>query len=91
MARKPTGPGHNSDADDRLRSLVERIERLAEESKLLASDRRDIFREASSAGYDAKAMRALIAERKQEPTDIAQHLAVLDTYRRACGMDPIGL
>jgi uncharacterized protein (UPF0335 family) len=39
-------------AADRLRSLVERIERLDEERKALASDIKDIYAEAKSAGLD---------------------------------------
>ena len=39
-------------AADRLRSLIERVERLEEEQKALASDIRDIFAEAKGAGFD---------------------------------------
>lgn len=41
-------------AVDRLRSLIERIERLEEEQKALSSDIRDVFAEAKSAGFDVK-------------------------------------
>ena len=47
-------------AADRLRSLVERIERLEEEKKALSGDIRDIFAEAKSAGFDTKIMKAVI-------------------------------
>ena len=51
-------------AVDRLRSLIERIERLEEEKAAIASDIRDIFAEAKSAGFDVKIMRAVIKLRK---------------------------
>ncbi|MFN3449860.1 MAG: GapR family DNA-binding domain-containing protein, partial [Roseococcus sp.] len=47
-------------AADRLRSIVERIERLEEERKALASDIKDIYAEAKSAGFEVKVIRQLI-------------------------------
>ena len=47
-------------ATDRLRSLIERIERLEEEKKGIQSDIRDIFAEAKSAGFDVKIMRIVL-------------------------------
>ena len=73
-------------AADRLRSLVERIERLEEERKALGSDIRDIYSEAKSAGFDVKVLRQLIRLRKQEPADVEEQETLLDVYRRALGM-----
>ncbi|HUY03340.1 MAG TPA: DUF2312 domain-containing protein [Rhodocyclaceae bacterium] len=73
-------------AADRLRSIVERIERLEEERKALGSDIRDIYAEAKSAGFDVKALRQLIALRKQEPSEVEEIESLLDVYRRALGM-----
>ena len=73
-------------AADRLRSLVERIERLEEERKALGSDIKDIYAEAKSAGFDTKVLRQLIRIRKQEPADVEEQETLLDVYRRALGM-----
>jgi len=73
-------------AADRLRSLIERIERLEEERKTLSSDIKDIFAEAKSAGFDVKVMRQLIRIRKQEPAEVEEQETLLDVYRRALGM-----
>jgi uncharacterized protein (UPF0335 family) len=73
-------------AADRLRSLIERIERLEEERKALSSDIKDIFGEAKSAGFDVKVMRQLIRIRKQEPAEVEEQETLLDVYRRALGM-----
>ena len=73
-------------AADRLRSLVERIERLEEERKALAGDIKDIYAEAKSAGFDVKVLRQLIRIRKQEPADVEEQETLLDVYRRALGM-----
>lgn len=73
-------------AGDRLKSLVERIERLEEERKALGSDIKDIYAEAKSAGFDVKVLRQLIRLRKQEPAEIEEQETLLDVYRRAIGM-----
>jgi len=73
-------------AADRLRSLVERIERLDEERKALGNDIRDIYAEAKSAGFDVKVLRQLIRIRKQEPAEVEEQESLLDVYRHALGM-----
>jgi uncharacterized protein (UPF0335 family) len=73
-------------AADRLRSLVERIERLEEERKALGNDIKDIYAEAKSAGFDVKVLRQLIRIRKQEAADVEEQETLLDLYRRALGM-----
>lgn len=70
-------------AVDRMRSLIERIERLEEEKKGVQSDIRDIFAEAKSAGFDVKAMRAVIKLRKMNVADRNEQELILDTYRKA--------
>lgn len=81
--------GHNSEGNvsaHRLRSLIERVERLDEERKAIASDIKDIFAEAKSAGFDVKVMKRLIKMRAMDPADVEEQDALLDTYRRALGM-----
>lgn len=70
-------------AVDRLRSLIERIERLNEEKAALESDIRDIFAEAKGAGFDVKIMREIIKLRKMNAADRDEQETLLETYRRA--------
>lgn len=70
-------------AVDRLRSLIERIERLEEEKTSIGSDIRDIFAEAKSAGFDAKIMRTVIKLRKMNAADRDEQEFLLETYRKA--------
>lgn len=89
MAAKPVSEDElktGGVASDRLRSLVERIERLEEERKALASDIKDIYAEAKSAGFDVKVLRQLIRIRKQEAAEVEEQETLLDVYRRALGM-----
>lgn len=73
-------------ATERLRSIVERIERLEEEKKSLSSDIKDIFAEAKSAGLDAKVLRQIISIRRKEPADVEEQETLLELYKRALGM-----
>ncbi|ATJ91561.1 hypothetical protein HK16_19760 [Acetobacter senegalensis] len=73
-------------AADRLRSIIERTERLEEERKALSGDIKDIMTEAKSAGFNVKVIRQLIRLRKQEPAEIEEQETLLDIYRRAIGM-----
>lgn len=100
MADITHGVGHNSGkpkispdevkaggvAVERLRSLVERIERLEAERKALSSDIKDIYAEAKSAGLDPKILRELIKIRKRDADDVEEQETMLDVYRRALGM-----
>ena len=72
--------------DDRLRLLIERIERLEEEKKGIADDIRDVYAEAKGVGYDVKIMRQIVRLRKMTPDDRAEMEMVLDTYKAALGL-----
>ncbi len=78
--------GHNV-TDDRLRLLVERVERLEEEKAAIADDIKDVFLEAKAVGYDAKIMKQVIRLRKMQPDDRREMETILDLYKSALGMD----
>ena len=73
-------------AADRLRSIIERVERLEDERKALGADIRDVFTEAKSAGFDVKVIKQIIKLRKQEPAEVEEQETILDAYRRALGI-----
>ena len=73
-------------ADNRLRLLIERVERLEEEKKGIADDIKDVYGEAKAVGYDTKMMREIIKLRKMDPNDRAEMEAILDTYKAALGL-----
>ena len=72
----------------RLRSFVERIERLNEEKKALADDIAAVFAEAKADGFDVKAMRELLKRRGMDQSEIQERDAILDLYMSALGMAP---
>jgi uncharacterized protein (UPF0335 family) len=70
-----------------LRAFVERIERLEEEKKALASDIKDVFGEAKANGFDVKIMRKILSIRKQDRDKRLEEETVLDLYLAALGMN----
>jgi uncharacterized protein (UPF0335 family) len=75
--------GHNSNAQ--LKALVERIERVEAEIKDLAEGRKEIYLEAKSNGYDVKALKTIVARRRQDQERLAAHEMLVDTYEAALG------
>lgn len=81
------GIGDNSLAsDDRLRLLIERIERLESEKQEIAQDVKDVYAEARAVGYDTKVMRQIVKIRKMNPDDRREQEAILETYLVALGL-----
>jgi uncharacterized protein (UPF0335 family) len=73
-------------AGERLKSFIERIERLEEEKRTLAADIKEVKSEAKANGFDVKVINFLIKLRRQEPDDVAEFDSILDVYKRAIGM-----
>lgn len=74
-------------AADRLKSFVERVERLEDEKKALSDDIKDVFAEAKSAGFDIKVLRQVIRLRKMNPNDRNEMEEILEIYKRALDME----
>lgn len=73
-------------AAEKLRSFVERIERLEEEKAALGTDVREVYSEAKAAGFDTKVMRQVVKLRKMDQNDRSEQEQLLDLYKQALGM-----
>lgn len=73
-------------AAEELRGLLERIERVDEEIAGMQDDRKDIFAEAKSRGWDDKAIRELLKIRKQKREEFLENAGILETYMISLGM-----
>lgn len=80
------GMGGGQVAAEELRLLIERAERLEEEKKGISDDIKDVMSEAKSRGYDPKAIRKIMAIRKQKREEYQEEEAILETYMQALGM-----
>jgi uncharacterized protein (UPF0335 family) len=83
--------GHNSNvggiAAERLKSFVDRIERLEDEKKGLQEDIKDIFLEAKGTGFDVKIIRAILKIRKQDQDKRREEQELVSLYAQALGME----
>ena len=74
-------------AAERLRSFIERIERLEEEKAALAADIREVYAEAKGTGFDVKTMRQIIRLKKMNRSDRQEQEHLLELYKRAIGLE----
>jgi uncharacterized protein (UPF0335 family) len=80
--------GHNSTNVNasHLRAFIERVERLEEEKRSIATDIKKIFVEAKGNGFDTKIMRKIVALRRQDSEKRREEETILDLYKNALGM-----
>jgi len=90
----PAPVGHNSGetpvsdniAVDKLRLILERIERLSEERKGLSADINDVFAEAASDGYDKAALKVILRQRAMDADKLRQLNDAVESYQLALGL-----
>ena len=75
----------NSTAQTRLKTIIERVERLEEEKAGIANDIKEVFAEAKGEGFDVKVLRKVIRLRKQDKAKRQEEEALLDLYLSAIG------
>ena len=71
---------------NRLKSFIERIERLEEEKKAMGEDIRDVYSEAKSTGFEPKIMRKIVSMRKANLEKRREEQELLELYMAALGM-----
>ena len=76
-----------TDAGARLRSFIQRIERLEEDKKSVAEDIKDVYAEAKSSGFDVKVIRAIVVRRRQETEKVREFEELLDLYLAQLGYE----
>lgn len=89
------GIGHNSGEEKdvggvsgkRLKTYLDRIERLEEEKSGIADDIKDIYAEAKATGFDVKTMRKLVRLRKMDAEKRREEEELLSLYASAIGME----
>jgi len=72
-------------AQGRLKSFIERIERLEEDKAAITADLKEVFAEAKGEGFDTKIMRKVVRLRKQDKAKRQEEEAILDLYLSAIG------
>ena len=72
--------------DDRLRLLIERVERLEEEKATIMGDMKEVYAEAKGEGYDTKVLRQVVRLRKMDRAERQEREALLELYLSALGL-----
>ena len=75
-------------AGERLKSLIERIERLEEERRTLGEDIKEVYAEAKGQGFEPKIMRQIVRIRRRDQEELDEEESLLDVFKRALGMLP---
>ncbi len=75
----------NTSAQGKLKSLIERIERLEEDKAAVASDLKEVYAEAKGDGFDVKIVRKVVRLRKQDAAKRQEEEALIDLYISAIG------
>jgi uncharacterized protein (UPF0335 family) len=75
----------NASAQGKLKSLIERIERLEEDRKAVSSDLREVYAEAKGEGFDSKILRKVVRLRSLDSAKRAEEEALIDLYLAAIG------
>jgi uncharacterized protein (UPF0335 family) len=75
----------NTTAQGKLKSLIERIERLEEDKAAVAADLKEVYAETKGEGFDTKIVRKVIRLRKQDSAKRQEEEALIDLYISAIG------
>ena len=87
QAQEPATQNVGGVTGERLRALIERIEKLEEEKAALADDIKEVYAEAKAAGFDTKTMRQVVKLRKMDTEKRREENELLETYKAAIGME----
>lgn len=71
----------------RLKSFIERVERLSEEKQAIADDIKDVYAEAKGTGFDVPTLRKIVRLRKMNVEKRREADELEDLYKSAIGME----
>jgi len=80
------GDNAHKAAAEQIRAYIERYERLEAEKQDIANQQKEVMAEAKGNGFDVKALRRIIRDRKRDQNDLAEEEAIVDLYKSALGM-----
>lgn len=80
------GHNHLTEASrDKLRKVIASVESLEEDRKGVNEAMREVYADAKAFGFDVKAIRQIVRERKQDKADREEREMILEVYRMAVG------
>ncbi|WP_040309024.1 DUF2312 domain-containing protein [Asticcacaulis biprosthecium] len=82
----PADDGITGAAQSRLRTIIERVERLEEDRAVISNDIKEVYSEAKGEGFDTKILKRVVTFRKMDKVKREEEDAVFDLYISAIGM-----
>jgi uncharacterized protein (UPF0335 family) len=86
----PDFSAHNQRFNDvaarELKEMLAQIESAQAQKKDAARDESDIYVVAKSKGYNVKALKKLVQERRRDAEELAEERDALDLYKQLVGM-----
>lgn len=70
-------------SSEKLKSYIERLEKLEDEKGTISGYIRDVFTEAKSDGFDVKIMRKVLKIRQMKYEEVVQEEELVETYLQA--------
>lgn len=80
------GDNAHKAAADQIRAYIERFERLEAEKQDVIQGQKEIMSEAKGNGFNVKALRKIISDRKRDADDLAEEQALVKLYKSALGI-----
>lgn len=74
-----------NEAGQRIKSFIERVEKMAEEKQVIMDDIKEIYAEATGAGFDVKVLREIVKRRKMGKDALSELESLIATYEEAIG------
>jgi len=76
----------SGDVDLKLKTIIDKIERLEEEKKELSKQVSDVYKEAKAFGFDVMAIKKIISLRRMDSDKRAELEQLVEMYKEALGM-----
>ena len=76
-------------AQSRLRSFVERLDRLTDDREAVNTDMREVRAEAKAEGLDTRTLNKLVALMRKDKAKAKEDAAILHLYAAALGVDDL--
>jgi uncharacterized protein (UPF0335 family) len=72
---------------ERLRSFIQRIEKLEEDKAAVGDDLKEVYAESKGVGFDTKIIRQIVRLRKVGVEKRRENDELLELYKAAIGME----
>ena len=73
-------------AGDKLKNMIEKIERLEDDKRNIMEDIREVYKESKAQGFDSSIMRKMIKLRKMDNQKLEEEDYLVDLYRKTLGI-----